>query len=274
MSQPCYSKNSNLQNQLHNSESNQLGKSNFAFLKALLLVLCLTSYAARLQAQKNMEDVIYLKNGSKINGIIMQLIPDSTVRIKQTDGSVWVFPMKEVDMIDKEIKNKYKANIADAKGYRFGIDAGILIGAGDNQNNAPLSIQMLHSYHLNTYNSIGLGAGLEFFHTPRVPLFADVRHYFNRHYYAPFFFLQGGGSFPLGSGEIDNSGYNYKGKTGFMVNSGVGFLFPMNEKSALSISISYRYQNLQFARDNSMLPDYTRIEKMNRLNLRIGLILH
>jgi hypothetical protein len=51
-------------------------------------------------------------------------------------------------------------------------------------------------------------------------------------------------------------------------------LFPMNEKSALSISISYRYQNLQFARDNSMLPDYTRIEKMNRLNLRIGLILH
>jgi len=134
MSQPCYSKNSNLQNQLHNSESNQLGKSNFAFLKALLLVLCLTSYAARLQAQKNMEDVIYLKNGSKINGIIMQLIPDSTVRIKQTDGSVWVFPMKEVDMIDKEIKNKYKANIADAKGYRFGIDAGIRLVSGPDSN--------------------------------------------------------------------------------------------------------------------------------------------
>ena len=274
MNQTCYSKNSDLQGLQKKAKKKQPDKSNFAALKFILFLFWLMSFTIPTRAQKSMEDVIYLKNGSKINGTIIQLIPDSMVRFKQADGSIWVFRMKEVEMIDKEVKNTYKANISEAKGYRFGIDAGILIGAGDNQNNAPLSIQMLHSYHLKPYFTVGLGTGLEFFHTPRVPLFADVRHYFNNHYYAPFFFLQGGGLIPLNSSETDMYGYNYKSKTGFMVNSGFGFIFPMNEKSAISISLSYRYQNLQFTRDNPQLPDYTKIEKMNRLNLRLGIILH
>jgi hypothetical protein len=243
-------------------------------MKTILLFLTIVWFSLCATAQKNMEDVIYLKNGSKINGTIMQLFPDSTVRIKQTDGSIWVFPMKEISMIDKEEKNKFKANIAETKGYRFGLDAGFLIGSGDNRNSAPLSLQMIHYYHISPYNSVGIGSGLEFFRTTQAPLFADIRHYFNRKYDAPFFFLQGGGLFPLGSGETDDSGYSYKGKTGYMINSGFGFLFPMNEKSALTIILSYRYQDLRFARDYAPLPDYMRIEKMSRLNIRFGFILH
>lgn len=243
-------------------------------MKTIFLFMVLLSFTLCTIAQKkNMDDVIYLKNGSKIKGTILQLFPDSIVRIEQVGGSIWVFSMKEIAMIDKEEKFKLKANITEAKGYRFGIDAGVLIGSGDNQNNAPLSLQMIHSYHITPATAFGIGTGLEFFHTTQVPLFADIRHYFNRKYYAPFLFLQGGAMIPIGSKETDYTGSSYKEKIGFMVNSGFGFIFPMSEKSAFSISLSYRYHELKFSRDNSQLPDYMRIEKMNRFNLRFGFIL-
>ena len=243
-------------------------------MRSVFLFFAILSIGASAHAQKhNMDDVIYLKNGSKINGVILQLFPDSIVRIEQVGGSVWVFSMKEISMIAKEEKIKYKANILEAKGYRFGMDIGLLVGSGDNQNNAPLSLQMLHSYHLTTASSIGIGIGLEFFHTTQTPIFVDLRHYFNRKYYAPFCFLQSGGMIPISTKATDESGYIFKAKPGFMLNSGIGFLFPMNEKTALSISLSYRYQELKFARDNSQLPDYMRIEKMNRFNIRFGFIL-
>lgn len=227
-----------------------------------------------LHAQKNMDDVIYLKNGSKITGTIQQLFPDSIVRFKQSDGSIWVFKMAEVEMIDKEVKNKYQTNIANAKGYRLGIDAGFLIGAGNSESKAPLSFQMLHSYHFAKLNAVGIGAGFEFFHLPRVPVFVDFHHYFNLNLYSPFVFVQGGGSLPLGKYEIDNYGYNYTGKIGWLANTGVGILFPINDRASFSISLSYRYQNLEYKRDYAALPDMTRIEKMNRFNLRFGLVLH
>ncbi len=241
-------------------------------MRTIFLFLAMISISLSTHAQKkNMDDVIYLKNGSKVKGVILQLFPDSIVRFEQVGGTVWVFSMKEIDMIDKEEKNK--TILTKVKGYRFGIDAGFLVGSGDNQNNAPLTIQILNSYHITTSSSIGLGIGLEFFHTNQTPIFVDLRHYFNRKYYAPFCFLQGGGMIPISTKATDESGYIFKAKPGFMFNSGIGFLFPMNENLALSISLSYRYQELKFARDNSQLPDYMRIEKMNRFNIRLGFIL-
>jgi len=233
-------------------------------------VLCIS---LSVLAQSNMEDVVYLKNGSKIKGTILLFVPDSMVSIEQAGGSVWVFPVKEIAMMAKEERSKYRTNISQAKGYRFAIDAGILMGSGDNQNNAPLSLQMLHSFHITPSVSAGIGAGLEFFQTTQALLFADIRYYFSRKYYAPFFFLEGGALLPAGSQKADFYGYSYKGQTGWMLNSGLGFLFPMNENTALAFSLSYRYQELKFHRDNDQLPDYMRIEKMNRLNVRFGLIL-
>lgn len=220
-----------------------------------------------------MEDVVYLKNGSKVRGTIHYIIPDSIVRIEQAGGSIWVFPMKDVAMIDKEKKLKLKDTIVDTRGYHVGIDAGILIGSPNNMNNAPFGLHVINSYNINRSVSIGLGAGLEFFSITQIPVYLDVRYLFNRKFYAPYVFIQGGAMIPLNEEQAGGDGYKYKGEPGFMVNPGVGFLFPINEKSVFTISLSYRYHELYTTRTNYTMTDYTRIEEMNRLNLRIGFIL-
>jgi hypothetical protein len=53
-------------------------------------------------AQTNKQDVLYLKNGSIIRGLIVQFIPDSTVKIQTVDGSLFVFPSVEIEKILKE----------------------------------------------------------------------------------------------------------------------------------------------------------------------------
>ncbi len=51
-------------------------------------------------------DVIYLKNGSMIRGVIMEMVIDDYVKIKMKDGSIYVYEMSEVDKITKEKASK------------------------------------------------------------------------------------------------------------------------------------------------------------------------
>lgn len=47
-------------------------------------------------------DVVYLKNGSMIRGMIIEMVFDDYVKIKMKDGSIYVYKMSEVDKITKE----------------------------------------------------------------------------------------------------------------------------------------------------------------------------
>jgi TM2 domain-containing membrane protein YozV len=48
------------------------------------------------------QDVVYLKNGSIIRGVIIEQIPEESVKIRTADGSVFVYQMSEVERITKE----------------------------------------------------------------------------------------------------------------------------------------------------------------------------
>ena len=48
-------------------------------------------------------DVVYLKNGSIIRGMIIELTPNVSVKIQTKDGSIFVYKMEEVEKITKEI---------------------------------------------------------------------------------------------------------------------------------------------------------------------------
>ncbi len=49
-------------------------------------------------------DVIYLKNGSIIRGMVMEQIPNESIKIQTADGSLFVYKMDEVLKITKELK--------------------------------------------------------------------------------------------------------------------------------------------------------------------------
>ena len=68
------------------------------FLLAAALVLCV----AVLAAQSSERDVILLKNGSIIKGKIIEIIPATSVKIEIAGGSIFIYPMSEVDKITKE----------------------------------------------------------------------------------------------------------------------------------------------------------------------------
>ena len=50
----------------------------------------------------NYVDVVYLKNGSIIKGIILEQIPNQTIKIETADGSIFVYDMNRVTKITRE----------------------------------------------------------------------------------------------------------------------------------------------------------------------------
>lgn len=48
-------------------------------------------------------DVVYLKNGSMIKGMIIEQTPNVSIKIQTRDGSVFVYQMDEVEKITKEL---------------------------------------------------------------------------------------------------------------------------------------------------------------------------
>jgi len=70
--------------------------------KGLILVFCLLIFVPELYSQQSLEDVVYLKDGSIIRGIIIEQIPNVSLKIQTRDGSVFVFPMEKVEKISKE----------------------------------------------------------------------------------------------------------------------------------------------------------------------------
>lgn len=71
-----------------------------------LSAIMLTFSTVILQAQQY-EDVVYLKNGSIIHGIILEQIPGESIKIQTKDGNTFVFKMDEVQkMVREEIAVK------------------------------------------------------------------------------------------------------------------------------------------------------------------------
>lgn len=69
--------------------------------KALALLAFAVMSIGPISAQ-SLQDVVYLKNGSVIRGVVIEQVPDGNVKVKTADGSVFVYPMTEVQKIQKE----------------------------------------------------------------------------------------------------------------------------------------------------------------------------
>jgi hypothetical protein len=61
-------------------------------------------FAINLIAQNNYEEVLYLKNGSVIRGLITEHIPDQSIKIQTNDKNIFVYQISEIDKITKELR--------------------------------------------------------------------------------------------------------------------------------------------------------------------------
>ena len=70
----------------------------------ILMIGCVMAIGLFTEAEAQIvEEVIYLKNGSVVRGIIVEQIPNETLRIRTKGGSEFVFKMSEVLKITKEL---------------------------------------------------------------------------------------------------------------------------------------------------------------------------
>jgi hypothetical protein len=70
-------------------------------MPSFLIIAMLVFVAIAAQAQTYV-DVVYLKNGSIIRGIIIEQTPNVSLKIKTGDGNIFVYKMEEVEKLAKE----------------------------------------------------------------------------------------------------------------------------------------------------------------------------
>lgn len=90
-----------------------------AFRIAIILVF--TFLNSVINGQSLIEDIIYLKNGSVIRGIIVEQVPNESLKIQTKDKNVFFFKFDEIEKITKDLpaeseiheqnkNSKYKSN--------------------------------------------------------------------------------------------------------------------------------------------------------------------
>ena len=71
------------------------------YIRLILLAAVILLSVTALVAQT--KDIVYLKNGSVIKGMILEMIPEKTIKIQTADGNIFVYNMSEVEKISKEV---------------------------------------------------------------------------------------------------------------------------------------------------------------------------
>lgn len=193
-------------------------------------------------AQSNYQDVVYLKNGSIIRGVIIEQIPNTSIKVETTDKSVFVYQMDEIEKLTKEPyvrKTSFKPNgIGLKKGYKGITELGFEIGAGVFGLDR-LKVSVINGYQVNPFFSLGLGTGLRYYFDAKavlIPFFGDFRANFLNHKVSPYI--------SLGAGYSFEATYGFKG-AGFLLSPTAGVSFKIKEKSAINFGLGYEMQKLR-----------------------------
>ncbi|MDR0976593.1 MAG: hypothetical protein LBL78_02405 [Prevotellaceae bacterium] len=206
-----------------------------------VLAFLIAGLNAALMAQGRMQDVVYLKNGSIIKGIVLEQVPGQSLKIKTRDGSIFVYNMSDVTRIVKEGRGTDAAPAGQfmplpsdfTAGYRGMVDFGYTIGTGD-YGTGRLELTTSHGYQFNPYLFIGGGVGLQYFNEAEVasfPIFADIRgNFLSEGTFIPFAVLKAGYT---AGGDIH----------GLYLAPAIGVKWVMYGTTALNLTLGYTYQD-------------------------------
>lgn len=102
-------------------------------MKKYLTLILFALITIVLFGQSNYQDVVYLKNGSIIRGVIIEQVPNKSIKIETADRSVFVYQMNEIEKITKETppETKESKNNSDRRKGYIGLSTGPSIPIGD-----------------------------------------------------------------------------------------------------------------------------------------------
>lgn len=199
-------------------------------------------------AQSGEQDMVYLKNGSMVRGLIAGTSENGDVRLETVDGSVWVFAAADILKVEKvdAYRAKRKFEISE-RGFYNASSAGILAGSDDFGSVLDVSATTVLGYKINRHYSVGLGAGIESISPSLAPFFLEGRYNLLEGRFTPFLALQSGYAVPLENYKDGEGKWINKG--GFMGNAEIGVMNYLGSNVALTFSAGYRYQRSSVRQD-------------------------
>lgn len=214
-------------------------------LLLLSLLICVITYGQKVQY----EDVVYLKNGSIVRGMITEQVPGQAVTIKTADKNIFVFDVGEIEKITKEelpagsnqefpVQKSGSYN-GKQKGFEGTVDLMLAMQLGWGE--PVMGMSAVVGYRFMPQLFIGGGAGVEMYsEETMLPLMLQVRTDFVEAKVSPFFVMNAGYAFGWVNEE---SGSDWGG---MFMEPGIGFRFNIAEHFGLNISSSFKFQRAYF----------------------------
>lgn len=232
-------------------------------------MLCIVVGAAYAQAQQHQQDEVHLKNGSIIRGIIVEQVPNVSIKVNTADGSVFVYAMDEVARIAKvAAKSPKRMRTGDSPlsaGYRGIVETGFALGVGDFAADR-ITLNSVHGYQFNPHFFAGLGTGARYYYDSSsfvVPVFADFRVNLLDRKTSPYLAVGIGYSFDANS--------NFEG-FGLLVNPSVGISFAVSKKSVMHVGAGYELQRAKaYYYDYYSGHSWSSNESMSAISINIGI---
>ncbi len=213
-------------------------------MKKTILFLLGVLLAAHVFSQvKHYEDVVYLKNGSVIRGIITEQIPNQSIRIETADRNIFVFDVSEIekmtreeipaDFVPEEVRHEMEA--FKTKGFEGGMD--VLLAIDIEHGEPVLGLHTHFGYRFIPQLYVGAGTGVELmFDRNNLPLFMQIRTDFVEARVTPFFSANLGYTFAWVN---DEAGSEWGG---IFIEPEMGVRFNIAKHFGLNLSSAFKFQ--------------------------------
>ena len=210
------------------------------------ILILLLSVAASFAQEAAPKDIIILRNGDRLTGVIV-LKTDETVMIQANDGKRFQFQISEIERIEQE-KTKSKAiKQRAAKSGNFGILATIDFGMAKSKEAALTAPDLGVSVALGSKNAFGsktfagIGTGFELIPAKAedkkmtfIPIFLQIHKNLTDNEIKPFIGTKIGYAISVNE--------NYKGGTIASLSGGINF--PIAQRSSINAGIFGKLQQI------------------------------
>jgi hypothetical protein len=207
----------------------------------LTLVLISLSYSSVVFGQtQNLQDVVYLKNGSVIHGTIIEEVPNKSIKIETSDGNIFFYQMDEIEKLTKEPSRIpiSENGTPSGGGYAGNFEIGINQILSTFSGTTLLAVHLVNGFAIGR-STIGLGLGIETADGGTViPIWIDSHSYFTDGDVKPGIYGHLGYALGSGGGSIEAEG--------FSVGAGLSVKFQTSPGFGILLDVGYRNQTLLY----------------------------
>lgn len=206
----------------------------------LLLSLILSTVVAA--AQGNMDEVVYLRDGSSTRGLIIELVLGSSITIRDREGELHTYPMSEVVRIRRESKPPILQRAPFYASIEVGMtDYPIPHQTAYKTNIAMASVNVIAGakFARKFYSGLGFGADIYNTHIYHLSAYWHMRAFFTRHKIAPYMDINAGYN-GLILTDVSRGDTERLHENGGMANLAIGMRAALSSKVALTLSVGYK----------------------------------